>query len=281
MNNSLEKMKFDMELKGFADKTITTYLANVKKISKYFEIPPEELTHDQIREFLHYSITIRKLSRSYVNSVYSAILFFFKNTLKQTWDMKDIPRVKQNSKLPVALSHFQVQLLFKSVTNIKHKTMLITCYSAGLRVSELVDLKVSDIDSKSMTIRVRNGKGGKERYTILSKKNLIALRKYYVIFKPTEYLFFNPNTLKSLSPRTIQTTFSTYRNSLKLPKDSTLHSLRHSFATHLILSGVSIVVIQKLLGHGDIGTTSKYLHITNADATNVVSPLDSMEVFFD
>lgn len=280
MNNSLEKMKFDMELKGFAYKTITTYLMNVKKISKHFNLPPEELTHDQIREFLHYSITIRKLSRSYVNSVYSAILFFFRNTLKQEWNMIDIPRVKQPSKLPVALSHYQIQLLFHSVSNVKHKTMLITCYSAGLRVSELLDLKISDIDSKTMTIRVRNGKGGKERYTILSMTNLIALRKYFSIFKPTDYLFFNPNTLKPLSPRTIQTTYSTYKKALNLPKDSTLHSLRHSFATHLILSGVSIVKIQKLLGHGDIGTTSKYLHLTNADATNIVSPLDNMEVFF-
>lgn len=281
MNDLLMKMKFDMELKGFADKTITSYLTNVKKISMYYNLPPEEITQDQIREFLHYSITVRKLSRSYVNSMYSALLFFFRNTLKREWDMIDIPRVKQPSKLPVALSHFQVQLLFKSVSNIKHRTMLITCYSAGLRVSELIDLKISDIDSKTMTIRVRNGKGGKERYTLLSKTNLIALRKYYVIFKPSEYLFFNPNTLKPLSPRTIQTTYSTYRDSLNLPSDSTLHSLRHSFSTHLILSGVSIVVIQKLLGHGDIGTTSKYLHLTNAEATNVLSPLDNMEVYFE
>jgi integrase/recombinase XerD len=281
MNNSLNKMKFDMELKGFADKTITVYLRNVIKVSKHFNLPPEELTKEQIREFLHYSIKVRKLSRSYVNSVYSAIYFYFRNTLKQEWNMIDIPRVKQPSKLPVALSHFQVQLLFKAVSNIKHKTMLITCYSAGLRVSELLDLKVSDINSKTMTIRVRSGKGGKERYTLLSKTNLIALRKYYTIFKPTDYLFFNPNTLKPLSTRTIQTTYSTYRDSLNLPKDSTLHSLRHSFATHLILSGVNIVVIQKLLGHSDIGTTSKYLHLTNAEATNVISPLDNMEVFYD
>lgn len=227
MNNSLEKMKFDMELKGFADKTITTYLKNVNLVSKHFALPPEDLTKDQIREFLHYAIKVRKLSRSYINSVYSALFFFFRNTLKQDWNMIDIPRVKQPSKLPVALSHFQVQLLFKSVSNIKHKTMLITSYSAGLRVSELLNLKVSDINSNAMTIRVRNGKGSKERYTILSKTNLIALRKYYKIFKPSEYLFFNHTTLKPLSVRTIQTTYSTYRDSLNLPKNSTLHSLRN------------------------------------------------------
>ena len=109
----------------------------------------------------------------------------------------------------------------------------------------------------------------------------MALRKYYTIFKPTDYLFFNPNTLKPLSPRTIQTTFSTYKNILNFPKDATLHSLRHSFATHLILSGVNIVVIQKLLGHSRLSTTSRYLHLTNADATNVISPLDSMDIFYD
>ena len=279
MQNSLSKMKVDMELRGFSPKTVKVYHKNVQTVSDFFNIIPEDLTHDQIREFLHHAIIVRKLSRSYVNSVYSGVMFFFKYTLGLPWDMKEIPRVKQPSKLPVALSPLQVQALFDSVSNIKHKTMLITCYSAGLRVGELLNLKVSDIDSASMKIRVRNGKGNKERYTILSTKNLNALRTYYKLFKPLDYLFANPHTNKPLSTRTIQKVFSDQRSILNFPKDATIHSLRHSFATHLLLSGTSIAAIQKLLGHAHIGTTSIYLHLTNADLSTISSPLDTLEVF--
>lgn len=274
-------MKMDMELRGFSDRTVKTYLQNVAIISKHFSIPPEDLSYNQIREFLHQAIKVRNLSRSYVNTVYSSIMFFFKTTLNQSWDMQNIPRVKQASKLPVALSPLHIQKLFNSVSNIKHKTMLITCYSAGLRVGELLNLKISDIDSTSMKIRVRNGKGNKERYTILSSQNLKALRIYYKIYKPNDFLFPNPNTNKPLTTRTIQSVFSAHRSILGLPNDSTLHSLRHSFATHLLLSGVNIVAIKNLLGHSHISTTSIYLHLTQGDIEKISSPLDTMDIFND
>ena len=272
-------MKMDMELRGFSHKTVKVYLKNVQVVSDFFTIDPEQLNYDQIREFLHHAIIFRKLSRSYVNSIYSALMFYFKFTLGRSWNMQDIPRVKQASKLPVALSPSQVQKLFHSVSNIKHKTMLITCYSAGLRVGELLNLKVTDIDSVSMKIRVQNGKGNKERYTILSQTNLNALRKYFQIYKPRNYLFANENTHQPLTTRTIQKVFYDHRRLLNFPEDATIHSLRHSFATHLLLSGTSIAVIQKLLGHAHISTTSIYLHLTNADLSTVSSPIDSWEVF--
>ena len=279
MNALLEKMKIDMELRGFSDKTVSVYLKNVNYVSTFSDTPPELLTYDQVREFLHHAITVRKLSRSYVNAVYSAIKFFFSVTLNLKWDMKDIPRVKQATKLPVVLTPNQIRKLLDSVTNIKHRTMLITCYSAGLRVGEMLNLKVCDIDSTTMRIRVRNGKGNKERYTILSKQNLEALRAYYKLYTPTGYLFYNPTTLKPLSARTIQIVFSTSRDSLGLPENATIHSLRHSFATHLLTSGTNIIAIKELLGHAHIDTTAIYLHLTSVDLAKVVSPLDNLEGF--
>jgi len=279
MNQSLIKMKMDMELKGFSDKTVAVYLKNVQAVANHFGISPQDLDYEQIRLFLHHAITVRKLSRSYINSMYSAVKFYFCTTLNRKWDMKHIPRVKSASKPPVALSPEQVNALFSHVTNLKHRTMLITCYSAGLRVGELLQLKCSDIDSGSMSIRVRSGKGLKERYTLLSEYNLNALRKYYKIYKPSEYLFANPSTGRPLTTRTIQQVFKDSKDSLRFPPDATIHSLRHSFATHLIRSGVDIATIQKLLGHADITTTAVYLHISTPDSLSVKSPLDTFEVF--
>lgn len=189
----------DLELKGYSLKTVDPYVRWVKYFINSYGLSPNELTIDHVREYLHHAITVKKLSRSYVNSNYSALRFFFETTMNRTWDMKHIPRVKQPSKLPIAFSPDQVQKIFLSTENLKHKTMFVTCYSAGLRVGELMNLKPSDILTDTMQIRIRSGKGSKERYTI--------------------------------------------------------HSLRHSFATHLLQLGTDIVVIQKLLGHHDLSTT--------------------------
>ncbi len=276
MSKFLSKMKVDMELKGLSPRTIPVYLKGVRLISEFHNTNPEELTYDHVREFLHHAIIVRKLSRSYINTNYSAIKFFFETTLGRDWNMKDIPRVKQPSKLPVTLSPDEIKLLLNSVTNLKHKTMITIAYSAGLRVGEIVNLRISDIDSKSMRIRIRKGKGLKERYSILSQNCLDMLRVYYKQYRPTDYLFTNPRTGLPLHQRTIQQVFKDKRNALKLPADVTVHSLRHSFATHLLLAGTNIAMIQKLLGHANISTTSKYLHLTNQDITKVISPFDAL-----
>lgn len=281
MNKTIQNMKVDMELKGFSNKTVVVYLRNVTATAEFFHIQPQDLTTDLVRNFLHHAITVRKLSRSYVNSIYSGLKFYFTVTLNRKWDMKHIPRVKRPSKLPVALSEAQVSALFDHVKNIKHKTMLITAYSAGLRVGELLALRPSDIDSNAKTIRVRAGKGMKERYTLLSNYNLKALRKYYKLYKPKDFLFENSTTHSKLTTRSIQLVFKRAKKELAFPHDATMHSLRHSFATHLIKSGVDIATIQKLLGHADIRTTSIYLHISTPDVIKITSPLDAHEVFHD
>ena len=281
MSEHLSKFKMDLELKGYSPRTVVTYTRWVSFFINSCGLPPDQLTDDHVRDFLHHAITVKKLSRSYVNSNYSAIRFFFETTLNRPWNMKHIPHVKCPSKLPIALSPDQVQKIIKSTNNLKHKTMLVTCYSAGLRVGELMNLKPTDIFSDSMQIRVRSGKGAKERYTVLSQANLDLLRTYFKRYRPHEFLFENDRTHKPLTTRTIQKTFQERREALGLPEDASIHSLRHSFATHLLQLGTDIVVIQKLLGHHDLSTTSKYLHLISGEVSRTLSPFDVMDVYHD
>ncbi len=281
MSEHLSKFKMDLELKGYSPRTVDTYTIWVNFFINSCDLPPDQITDDHVRDFLHHAITVKKLSRSYVNSNYSALRFFFETTLNRPWNMKHIPRVKCPSKLPIALSPDQVQRIIKSTNNLKHKTMLVTCYSAGLRVGELMNLKPTDIFSDSMQIRVRSGKGAKERYTVLSKANLDLLRTYFRRYRPHNFLFENDRTHKPLTTRTIQKTFQERREALGLPEDATIHSLRHSFATHLLQLGTDIVVIQKLLGHHDLSTTSKYLHLISGEVSRTLSPFDVMDVYHD
>lgn len=279
MSDYLLKFKMDLELKGYSPKTVDPYIRWVKHFINSYGLSPDELTANHVREYLHHAITVKKLSRSYVNSNYSALRFFFETTMGRTWDMRHIPRVKLASKLPIAFSPEQVQQIFSSTNNLKHKTMLVTCYSAGLRVGELMNLKPSDILPDTMQIRIRSGKGSKERYTILSQMNLELLRVYFKRYRPQTFLFENDRTHRPLTARTIQLTFQERRKALGLHEDATIHSLRHSFATHLLQLGTDIVVIQKLLGHHDLSTTSKYLHLISGELSKTRSPLDAMDVF--
>jgi len=276
MSQLLEKMKMDLTLKGYSPNTQKTYLDNVSHFSKHVAKPPELLTEDDIRDYLFHSIAVRKLSSSFVNTAYSAIKFFFETTLGRDWNMKNIPRVKKAKKLPVILSKDEVKKLFDVTTNLKHKAILMTTYSAGLRVSEVCNLKVSDIDSSNMQIHIRGAKGNKDRYSLLGNSNLLILREYFKLYRPSDWLFPNELTLAPLSTRTLQAVFRDARNRAGIIKDVSIHSLRHSFATHLLKSGVDLVYIQRLLGHTNIQTTSIYLHLTSKDILNVISPLDTL-----
>lgn len=276
MSQLLEKMKMDLALRGYSPRTQKTYLKNVKQFSNHFAKPPEHLNEEDIREYLYHSISVRKLSCSFVNTAYSAIKFFFETTLDHEWNMKNIPRVKRSKKLPVALSPDEVKKIFDVTTNLKHKAILMTTYSAGLRVSEVAHLKISDIDSGNMQIRIRQAKGDKDRYTLLGQSNLLVLREYFKVYRPTDWLFPNELTLKPLSTRTIQKVFQDAKNRCGITKDVSIHSLRHSFTTHLLKSGVDLAYIQKLLGHTNIQTTSIYLHLASRDILNIISPLDSL-----
>lgn len=276
MTKLREKMKMDMELRGYSPVTIKHYLGHVEGLTRYFSKSPELLDIDEIREYLHYCIMEKHLSEGTVNNIYSAIKFLFEKTLERDWKVEKVSRIKEGRKLPAVLSQSEVKAILDATKNLKHRALLMTIYASGLRVSEAANLKVTDIDSKNMQIFVDQGKGKKDRYTILSKSNLEVLRKYWKRYQPKTYLFPGENPEGPISVRSIQKVFAAAKEKAGIKKKASVHTLRHSFATHLLDAGTDICYIQKLLGHTDINTTTIYLHLRKMDLLNIKSPMDTL-----
>lgn len=266
----------DMELKGYADGTKRSYLSCVINFVKHYNENPMDLGEEEIKEYLFWMAKEGR-SKTYLNQSYSALRFLYETTLKRDWKSYKIPRSKKKKRLPVALSQKEIYTLITETKNLKHKAIFSVMYSGGLRVSETMNLKTDDIDSKSMRIYVSDGKGRKDRYTILSKTALNDLRKYCKVYKITDsYLFKGRDPEVSLSNRTVQTVFKQIKEREGLDKRATVHSVRHSFATHMLESGVSVHHLQKLMGHTQVQTTSKYLHISNISALQIESVQDKL-----
>ncbi len=274
-----DQMKMDLELKGYSEKTRQCYLERVAQFARHYQRSPVELGTEEIRTYLHALITERGLSQSYINQAYSALKFFYVTTLGRSWDVRRIPRTKRVQTLPVVLSEEELVSLFSVIRNVKHRALLVTLYSAGLRVGEGTRLQVSDLDSDRMTIRVRGGKGGKDRYTVLAQRTLEVLRDYWRWGRPRTWLFPGQPTDQPLSTRSVQKIMGRSRVQAGITKAITVHSLRHSFATHLIESGVDIYHLQRLLGHTTVKTTARYVHLTPHELAQVVSPLDRWASF--
>ena len=282
MYQKIEKMIKDLELRGRSKDTIKNMVCAMNSFSRYYNQPPETLGEKQIIQYLNYCINERKLCRGTVNYINSTLKFFYVVTLERSWSDLRIPKLRYDKTLPQYLTKEEVKLLLESTTYLKHKAILSTIYSAGLRVSEVINLRISDIISTEMKIRVRNGKRNKERYTLLSQKNLELLRFYwkkfgYKNYSPDDYLFISRQTKKKLTSRCVQ---SAIRKSVKkagITKKATPHTLRHSFATHLMNDGVDLVTIQALMGHSNMKTTSIYLHVRDYQTLNIKSPLDTLE----
>ncbi|MFL0246071.1 tyrosine-type recombinase/integrase [Candidatus Clostridium stratigraminis] len=277
MTKLREQYKRDLEIKGFSPKTQDAYLRHVAVFSKHFGKSPDLLGIEEIKDYLHYVITDRGLSKSYVNQVYSALKFLYEATLGREWKMTQIPRVKKDKKLPQVLSRLEIKKILDSITNLKHRAILTTIYASGLRVGEVVNLKVIDIDSKCMQIKVCLGKGKKDRFTILSEKNLIVLRDYFKYYKPKDWLFPGDDESKHLTERTVERVFEKAKAKAGVLKPGNVHCLRHSFATHLLEDGTDIHYIQALLGHTNIQTTNIYLHVTAARIKKIRSPFDILD----
>jgi site-specific recombinase XerD len=270
-------MKMDLELKNYSPKTKACYLACVKSFALHFGKSPEAMSDNEIREYLHYLIKEKSASQSAINQAYSALKFFYHTTLERDWNGLRIPRIKTRKKLPVVLSMQEIQAIFSVIRNLKHKTILITTYSAGLRLSEVAHLKISDIDSQRMMIRIQQGKGNKDRYTLLARRTLDILRDYWKMYRPFNWLF--PGNLKDMpiSGRTIQKVFEKSLHKTGIKKKATVHTLRHSFATHLLEAGTDLYHIQHLLGHTTAKTTAIYLHLSRKELARVISPIDLFE----
>ena len=282
MYQKIEKMIKDLELRGRSQPTIKNMVCTMNAFSRFYNKPPELLGEPEIINYLEYCIKTKKICRGTVNYINSTLKFFYVVTLEGSWSDLRVPRLRYDKKLPKYLTKDEVKLLLQSTTYLKHKAILSTIYSAGLRVSEVINLRISDIMSKEMKIRVRNGKRNKERYTLLSHINLELLRMYwkkfgYKNYSPEDYLFISRLTKTKLTSRCVESAMDKAMQKSGIGKKATPHTLRHSFATHLMNDDVELVNIQTLMGHSNIKTTSIYLHVQDYQTLNIKSPLDTFE----
>lgn len=276
MSELRERMNNAMVLRGLADRTRETYLACVTGLAKFYRRSPDTLDAAAIQTYLLHLITEKKLAYASVNQAACAIRFLFGEVLRQPAIWLDIPMAKVPKRLPLVLSRDEVIRLFAHCRNIRDRTLLETLYATGMRLSEVCALELSDIESAPdrMCIKVRQGKGGKDRYTLLSPRLLDALRLYWRAFRPRRWVFPNRAGDGPIYDQTVQRLYCATRDAAGLPKGGGVHTLRHCFATHLLESGVDLPTLQRLLGHGHISTTMRYLHLAQARVTSTTSPLE-------
>ncbi len=277
--NVLPRMQQQLELKAYSPSTIRTYLNEMAQLlQKLGAIPADELKPEHLKRYFAYCYTQLGLTENTLHSRINAIKFYYEQVLGREKFFWEIPRPKKQLILPKLLNEKELGKLFNAVENKKHKAMLFTAYSAGLRVSEIANLKIRDIDSVRMQIFIERAKGKKDRYVNLSPVLLDILRGYIKNYKPRPkvYLFESEFTGGAYPVRTVQQIFSNAKRKAGISKDAGIHSLRHSFATHLLEKGVDIRFIKDLLGHFDIKTTERYLHVARQRLVNIISPLDDL-----
>ncbi|MDI6767950.1 MAG: tyrosine-type recombinase/integrase [Bacteroidota bacterium] len=276
-NGFYETVRREMRLRNYSHKTIKSYVSNLRSFVKYFQPKhPREVNEGDIRLYLLHLIEEKKFTASTVNQVFNALRFLYIKLYKMPFTIGSLPRPKKEKQLPVILSQEEVVKILDAVDNLKHKTLLMLIYSAGLRVGEVVRLKIADIDSQRKLIYLKSTKGKKDRYTILSDVALATLRKYYKEYKPKEYLFEGAEGRRHIAERSVQNVFERAIKTAGIRKQATVHSLRHSFATHLLESGTDLRYIQELLGHSSSKTTEIYTHVSKKSLGKIISPLDTV-----
>jgi len=272
----LNRVETELKIRNYSPKTRKAYLDAIRRFLSYIDKASAELKADDVRRYLLYLVDERGVSRSTLDQSYSALLFLFTQILHRPWVMTNIKRPRPEQKLPVVLSQEEVRRLLESITNLKHKALLALIYAGGLRGSEAVRLCPEDIESDRMLIRVRGGKGRKDRYTLLAEYALSLLRDYWRLYHPQVWLFPGAKEGCHLSERTVQKVFEQALKEAGIAKLATVHSLRHSFATHLLESGVDLRYIQELLGHKSPRTTQIYTRVANENLARIRSPLDQI-----
>ena len=251
----------EMTLRGMSPRTHESYLGAVYGLARYYKQSPDQLSIEQVRAYLLYLERDRRLSWSTLNIAVSGLRFFYFRTLGWEQTRMDIPPRRAQSRLPEVLSREEVDRLLAAVDNIKHRAALMTLYAAGLRLGEGLRLRVQDIDSTRMTIRVQQGKGRKDRYTILSPHLLEELRRYWKQHPSKEYLFEGSHADRPMDESVLQRAYHRAKHRAGIQKGIGVHTLRHCFATHLLEAGVDVRTIQALMGHSDIRTTTRYLQV--------------------
>jgi len=277
MSELRTRMDNDMLLRGMAARTRESYVAAVARMARFYRRSPEQVSAPEVQAYLLHMLQEEQLSWSTCNIAANALRFLYHTTLGRDRTQFQIPAAKQPSRLPEVLSREEIVRLFGATPNTKHHALLVTTYAAGLRVSEVVNLKVGDIDSPRMTLRVEQGKGAKDRYSLLSPRLLQELRSYWRTHRPSLWLF-PTRTGRPLDVSAAQKIYYASKLRARISKRGGIHALRHAFATHLLESGTDPHTIQRLLGHGHIGSTMRYFQLAHPTLMATRSPLDLLDL---
>lgn len=277
MGELRRRMEEELRLRGYAERTVEAYVASVARFVAFHRRSPVELGTEEIRAYLVHLAERRGLSWSSVSQAIWGLKFLYGEILGRPSEVERFryPRRRQQ-KLPVVLSREEVGRILAATGNLKHRAVLSTMYAAGLRLGEATRIEVRDIDSKGMRIRVRNAKGGREREVMLSERLLRLLRRYYLKYRPQVWLFYGKSKQRPLEVSSVQRAFHRSLLEARIAKAASCHSLRHSFATHLLESGTNLRLIQELLGHRSVQTTMRYTRVSAQGAAAVASPLDGV-----
>jgi site-specific recombinase XerD len=279
--SALEKFVEQLKLKAYSGSTIKTYRNEFLQLLQLLKKKPvDDLTTADLKRYMVHAMEKEGISENTAHSRLNALKFYYEQVLKRDKFFFEIPRPKKQVILPKVFNQDDITAIIKAAGNIKHKTMLMLAYAAGLRVSEVVTIKVQDIDSGRMCILIKQAKGKKDRMVRLSPVLLVMLREYWKKNMPSKsgYLFPGQDKNEAYSTRSLQLVLTAAKQKAGVLKPGSIHTLRHSFATHLLDRGTDVTMIQKLLGHNDIKTTLRYLHVTNRDILQVVSPLDDLKL---
>lgn len=262
-----------LRLKRYSPNSIETYKNVLIQTNHYFKKPFRDITDRDLWHFVSYMVNDKKISASYQRQIIGALKLFYSELYKRNIQVNYLQVTQREKTIPVVLTINEINAIIDALPNIKHKAIITLLYSSGLRIGELLNLTQKDVDSERMMVYIKGGKGKKDRYTVLSQKALLLLRQYYLQYKPKVYLFEGQYGGKYTSESCGQF-FRKALKQAKIRKKVTLHTLRHSFATHLLEQGVGITHIQKLLGHNSINTTLIYTHIASDALRNIKSPFD-------
>lgn len=268
-------MRGTLSARGCSENTVRTYLGCLRRFATHVGKPLEAVELDDLVGY-QWHLANAKLDYSTFNQTFCALRFFYRECLRRPWDFKRIPFQKKPRKLPEVLSQGEVVSLLEACANIKYRAILMTGYGCGLRVSETLALKPEHIDSKRMVVRVEQGKGRKDRYVMLPERLLTMLREYWRACRPKVWLFEGDKPGRRLSRQAVHLVFRATCQKAGISKPVGFHSLRHSFATHLLEDGANVRVIQILLGHRSLGTTQIYTHVARTFLGQTKSPLDVM-----
>ena len=274
MTELRRRMDEDMLVRGMADRTRESYLWAVTGLATFYHRSPDQLSDGEVQAYLLHLIRDRKRAWNTCHLVVHGLRFFYHTTLKRDRTTFSIPTPRQAGRLPAILSRDEVHRLIAHATKPKQRTMLMTTYAAGLRLSEVLHLQIRHIDSARMAIRVEQGKGGKDRDTLLPPRLLETLRAYWTVHRPTGWLFPGKDPSRPMDPSSLQKASHTATRRAGIRKSGGIHALRHAFATHLLEAGVDVHTIQRLMGHRSITTTMRYWHLTHASLTTQAARLD-------